>query len=95
MGRYRIWLQKGLFANRQASTVPRRVMVMTDGRTGMGHRVTDQAFAAGRHAGGRYVAVCGRPILPASLTAPERDHCPWCERGNALVRAEGGVNGGR
>lgn len=84
MGRRRTWFRRILFvgqeARRQVITARRPVMVMTDGRTGTGHHVTDQAFAAGRRAGGRYVAVCGLPVLPASLTTPARGHCPRCER---------------
>lgn len=99
MGRHRAWLRKILFADREARmqgiTARHRVMVMTDGRTGTGHRVTDQAFAAGRRAGGRYVAVCGLLVLPGSLTAPERGRCPTCERGGALARDGGTARGGR
>lgn len=91
MGRHRGWLRKIRFADGQASTTPRRVMVMTDGRTGTGHRVTDQAFAAGRRAGGCYLAACGLPVFSASLTAPAREHCARCE----LVRDGGEVGGGR
>jgi hypothetical protein len=32
-------------------------------------------------AGGRYVALCGAQVLPVSLSAPARFHCPVCERG--------------
>ena len=52
-----------------------------DGPTGIAHRVTAAAFAAGRRAGGRYVALCGARVLPERLTAPARFHCPACERG--------------
>lgn len=41
------------------------------------HLVTDDAMAAGRPAG-RYVAVCGTEVLPASLTVPESRRCPAC-----------------
>jgi hypothetical protein len=95
MNGHRTWLRKILFVDHQASTPPRRVMVMTDSRIGTGHRVTDEAFAAGRRAGGRYVAVCGLPVLPASLTAPERDYCPKCEQDSALGREGGGLRGSR
>lgn len=54
----------------------------SDGPTGIAHSVTEEAFAAGRRAGGRYVAVCGAQVCPASLTAPVRYHCPACERGS-------------
>ncbi|MGH3854229.1 MAG: hypothetical protein ACRDR6_12200 [Pseudonocardiaceae bacterium] len=52
-----------------------------DGATGIAHNVTEEAFAAGRRAGGRYVALCGARVLPASLSAPACFHCPACERG--------------
>jgi hypothetical protein len=51
-----------------------------DGPTGIAHRLTREAFAAGRRAGGRYVALCGAQVLPARLTAPARSHCPACEQ---------------
>ena len=51
-----------------------------DGPTGVAHRVTGETFAAGRRAGGRYVALCGVQVLPVSLSAPARFHCPVCER---------------
>jgi hypothetical protein len=51
-----------------------------DGPTGIAHRLTREAFAAGRRAGGRYVALCGVQVFPARLTAPARSHCPACER---------------
>jgi hypothetical protein len=52
-----------------------------DGPTGIAHRVTAAAFAAGRRAGGHYVALCGAQVLPTRRTAPARFHCPACERG--------------
>lgn len=52
-----------------------------DGPTGIGHCVTADAFAAGRRAGGCYVALCETTVLPASLSAPARYDCPACERG--------------
>ena len=84
------WLRKLLFADRYVRipgvTARRRLMEMTDGLTGTAHRVTDHAFAMGRRAGGRYVAVCGLQILPASLTASERGHCPTCEWDSQLAQ---------
>jgi hypothetical protein len=56
-------------------------IAFADGPTGIAHRVTEEAFAAGRRAGGRYVALCGAQVLPVSLSAPARYHCPACERG--------------
>ena len=84
------WLRKLLFADRYVRipsvTARRRLMEMTEGLTGTAHRVTDHAFAMGRRAGGRYVAVCGRHILPASLTTPERSHCLMCEQDSQLAQ---------
>ena len=54
---------------------------LADGPTGIEHCVTDETFATGRSAGNGYVALCGARVLPASLTAPARFHCPTCERG--------------
>jgi hypothetical protein len=76
-------LAKTLFAARRAqthvATAPRRTIELVASGTETAHRVTDEAFAAGRHAGGRYVTVCGAEVLPASLTAPPRRYCPACE----------------
>ncbi|MGH3887300.1 MAG: hypothetical protein ACRDSZ_12170 [Pseudonocardiaceae bacterium] len=55
------------------------VITMTDARTRRAHLVTDAAVAAGRADGGRYVAVCGIAVLPASLTTPETSHCVSCD----------------
>lgn len=51
---------------------------LTDTRTLRTHLVTDDAFAAGRADAGRYVAVCGVVVLPASLTTPETSYCASC-----------------
>ncbi|MCA1672218.1 MAG: hypothetical protein LC799_08465 [Actinobacteria bacterium] len=51
---------------------------MVDSRTGCAHLVSERAVAAGRRAG-RYVAVCAREVIPASLTTPERDRCLDCK----------------
>jgi hypothetical protein len=47
------------------------VFAMTDARTQCAHFVTDTEAAAGRANFGRYVAICGRTVLAASLTTPE------------------------
>jgi hypothetical protein len=60
-------------------TAPPRSIAMVDATTGTEHRVTDESVAAGRRAGGRYVAVCGAQVLAASLTMPERDQCQSCQ----------------
>ena len=59
---------------------------MVDATTGTEHRVTDESVAAGRRAGGCYVAVCGARVLAASLTMPERDQCQSCQSCTAEVR---------
>lgn len=64
-----------------AAPVPAGTVVLTDGVTGVAHRVTREAFAEGCRAEGRYVALCGVRVLPVRLTAPARVHCPVCERG--------------
>lgn len=51
---------------------------IVDARTLTAHRVTDEAFAAGRRAHGRYVALCGIDVLPASLTVAEVRYCRRC-----------------
>lgn len=48
----------------------RSTIEITDRCTGVAHRVTDDAFAEGKRAGGSYVALCGAQVLPASLCAP-------------------------
>lgn len=63
------------------SAAPLLTIELVDSSTDIAHRVTDEAFAAGRRDGGRYRALCGVLVLPASLTAPGRGHCPACERG--------------
>lgn len=100
MGRHRsvASLRKILFAGRQAprgrvATAPLLTIEMVDRRTEVAHRVTDEAFAAGRRDGGCYRAICGVLVLPASLTAPARGHCPACERGSAPTRNKGRTRG--
>ena len=73
-------LGRGPHARTPAATTPRCTIGFADGPTGIAHCVTEETFAAGRRAGGRYVALCGAPVLPASLSAPARYHCPTCER---------------
>ncbi|MGH3867699.1 MAG: hypothetical protein ACRDQ4_16495 [Pseudonocardiaceae bacterium] len=73
-------LGRGPRARRPVTPAPGCTIGFADGPTGIAHRVTAEAFAAGRRAGGRYVALCGAQVLPTSLTAPARFHCPACER---------------
>lgn len=65
------------------------VVRMTDGRTGEAHLVTEDAVIAGCRAG-RYPAVCGVEVLPASLTIPERGYCPPCARGGGSAPGRSG-----
>ncbi|MGH3718116.1 MAG: hypothetical protein ACRDRI_04590 [Pseudonocardiaceae bacterium] len=62
---------------RPSVTTTRCTIGFADGPSGIAHRVTEEAFAAG----GRYVALCGAQVLLVRLTAPARFHCPACERG--------------
>ncbi len=70
----------GRRARRPLTPVPAGVVVLVDGVTGAAHRVTREAFLAGCRAGNRYVALCGVRVLPLTLTASARFHCPVCER---------------
>ncbi|MGH3709271.1 MAG: hypothetical protein ACRDRQ_14465 [Pseudonocardiaceae bacterium] len=66
------WWRRGRGDSR---TRPRRRPVgVTDAGTLVEHRVIGKVAADGR---GRYAAVCGARILPASLTAPD-GFCPLC-----------------
>lgn len=47
---------------------------------GVMHLVTEEAMADGRLVG-CYLAVCGNPVLAASLTTPERSSCRFCAEG--------------
>ena len=51
-----------------------RVIVITDARVGTAHLVADEAIDAM----GRYVAVCGMAVLPASLSTPIGHSCRGC-----------------
>lgn len=67
-------------------TAPPRPIAMADATTGTAHLVTDESVAAGRRAGGLYVAVCGARVLAASLTMPERGQCQSCRSCTGEVR---------
>jgi hypothetical protein len=56
----------------------RRTVEMVDARTLQAHLLTDEALAAGRRGDGRYIALCGSDVLPASLAAAERGFCRRC-----------------
>jgi hypothetical protein len=51
---------------------------MVDAHTLTAHLLTDEALAVGRRGEGRYTALCGVDVLPASLTAAERGFCRSC-----------------
>lgn len=77
------WLQRrrdyrGAGKHRRRERRHRITIPLVDAHTLMAHYLTDEAFAAGRLAAGRYVALCGRDVLPASLTVAEVDHCRRC-----------------
>jgi hypothetical protein len=74
-------LDRSRRARTPVAPAPGCTISFADGPTGIAYRVTEEAFAAGRRAGGRYVALCGAQVLPVSLSAPARYHCPACERG--------------
>lgn len=61
--------------NVATETVP--VFAMTDADTLCAHFVTEQDAAAGRSAG-RYLAICGRVVVAASLATPETSYCGSC-----------------
>ncbi|MGH3963636.1 MAG: hypothetical protein ACRDSN_19740 [Pseudonocardiaceae bacterium] len=56
---------------------PRRVIEMVDISL-EAHYLTDAAAVAGRGGGGRYYALCGAEVIPASLTAPPTGYCRTC-----------------
>jgi hypothetical protein len=91
--------RKGRHSATGEGTTPEIVPVfaMTDARTQCAHFVTDTEAAAGRAKFGRYVAICGKTVLAASLTAPETSYCSSCLywRGkNHTVPGKGGKKGG-
>lgn len=51
---------------------------VVDARSGMAHQLTSDAYAAGFHPQGSYIALCGKRVLPASLTAPPEGRCRSC-----------------
>lgn len=54
-------------------------VAMTDTHTVVTHLVTDEAVAAGRHAG-RYVGACGAVVLPGSLLMEDTNrYCRFCQ----------------
>ncbi|MGH3844097.1 MAG: hypothetical protein ACRDS0_22015 [Pseudonocardiaceae bacterium] len=60
-------------------TTKRRGVEMVDITTLVAHVLSDAAAVAGQRGGGRYFALCGAEIIPASLTAaPEGGYCRSC-----------------
>jgi hypothetical protein len=51
-----------------------RVIVVTDAEVGLAHLVIDEAMETV----GRYIAVCGMTVFPASLAAPIGPSCRRC-----------------
>lgn len=52
-----------------------RLFAWVDLRTSVMHYLTPDAAAAGRGGGGRYVALCGWDLIPASMAEPGRGTC--------------------
>ncbi len=92
-------LRKILFPPHRArdpvTTAALLTIELVDSPSGLAHRVSQETFAADRRDGGRYQALCGGLVLPASLTTPARGHCPACEPGSAPTRRRGGRRGAR
>jgi hypothetical protein len=51
---------------------------ITSGADGFAHAVADPVLAAGAVSAGRFVAMCGRLVVPAALTAPPGRPCLLC-----------------
>ncbi|MGH3974339.1 MAG: hypothetical protein ACRDS9_13580, partial [Pseudonocardiaceae bacterium] len=68
------WLEIMGRHRRRDNKQPRRVRVvdMVDVRDLRIHFMTPDAAAQGLHASGRYTALCGADVLPASLTEPRK-----------------------
>lgn len=68
-----------LLRRRHRLTPRRRCLVdMVDIRSLVMHLVTPDAAAAGLRGKGRYIALCGADVIPASLTEPGRFRCEPC-----------------
>lgn len=67
-----------LRGRRVQRTVRHRAIEVVDARTRTVHFLTDDALAAGRRPKGRYIALCGQDVLPASLAEPGASRCPSC-----------------
>ncbi|MGH3889344.1 MAG: hypothetical protein ACRDSZ_22760 [Pseudonocardiaceae bacterium] len=67
-----------LKGRRVQRTSRHRAVEVVDVRTLTAHFLTMDALAAGRLPKGRYVALCGQDVLPASLTEPGSRRCSSC-----------------
>jgi hypothetical protein len=52
------------------------------------HLLTPDAAAAGLRGKGRYIAVCGADVIPASLTEPGHFRCEPCLSQSASVPSQ-------
>jgi hypothetical protein len=59
-------------------TARQRAVELVDACTLTAHFLTMDALAAGRLPKGRYIALCGQDVLPASLAEPGRGRCLLC-----------------
>lgn len=51
---------------------------LVDAQTRQAHFLSDKAFAAGRLPRSRYITICGREVLPVSLTEAADGYCWSC-----------------
>ena len=63
---------------RSPRTFRHRAVDVVDARTLTAHFLTMDALTAGRLPQGRYIALCGHDVLPASLTEPGSRCCSPC-----------------
>jgi hypothetical protein len=63
---------------RAEHTARHRTIKVIDAHTLTTHVLINDAFAAGRLLKGRYIALCGQDVLPASLVEPGRGRCSSC-----------------
>jgi hypothetical protein len=55
-----------------------RWTTVTSGDDGVAHEVADPVLAAGAGVAGRFVAKCGRLVVPAALSSPPGRPCALC-----------------
>ena len=56
----------------------RRAAEVVDARTLRTHLLTPDALAEGRHAAGRYIALCSQEVVPTSLVESGHGRCASC-----------------